>query len=442
MPRDLFKGIAVVIDDELDSEASQIVAITHKIREGGGYVVPLKELPVETADFENFKGASFFIMDWQLHAAVFTDADGAVQAVQIPAGLARMQLEEKLGFLKKLGASRLAPIFIFTAEPIETVTAALEGDDDLHFLKDEPSHIFVMSKEDVIEKGVFEVLHEWAVKTPSVLALKSWEREYEKAKNDLFVDFYSKSVYWPALLWQTFVEDGIPPSDELGHLITRNLFSRMTPFHMDMATFLPDLEAQRLKNPGAYREMLIKVLEGERFVRKEGLHEDSIAPGDVFKYKGKYWLNIRPDCDCITRDGDNTNVELYLLKGEKASPAVLSAINVERGLFHERDAEAIVFSMVDGDSVVFKFKDLYLEKWQEKKERRIGRLLAPFLTRVQQRYSSYLQRPGLPKIPKAAMPDVALNAAIALQAATMPLAEQIPNPGGFRRWLADRVLGR
>lgn len=410
--KDLFKGIAVVIDDELDVAGSQIVQIREGIEAGGGYVVPLTELPQEETDFENFRGASFFIMDWQLHGGAVADEDGEIHSVAIPAGLAKKQLEEKIGFLKKLGIHRLAPVFIFTAEPIEVVTAALEGDEDLHYQKDIPSHIFVMNKGDVIQSGIFAVLHQWVEKTPSALVLKTWEREYERAKNALFVDFYSKSIYWPALLWQTFVDDSIPPSDELGRLITRILFSRMTPFHLDMAAFLPELEQHRLKDQKGYRDMLLKVLEGERFVRKEGLHVDSIAPGDVFKYKGKYWLNIRPDCDCVIREGE-ADIELYLLKGEKAGASVLAEINVERGLFQEKDAESIVFSMVDGESVVFKFKDIYLEKWSEKRAKRIGRLLPPFLTRVQQRYSSYLQRPGLPKIPKAAMPDIALEAAAA-----------------------------
>jgi len=39
-------------------------------------------------------------------------------------------------------------------------------------------------------------------------------------------------------------------------------------------------------------------------------------------------------------------------------------------------------------------------------EHRIGRLLPPYLTRLQQRYSAYLQRPGLSRIPRAALPVI------------------------------------
>lgn len=51
---------------------------------------------------------------------------------------------------------------------------------------------------------------------------------------------------------------------------------------------------------------------------------------------------------------------------------------------------------------MFKFRKLYTKKWQELKGIRVGRLLPPLLTRLQQRYSAYLQRPGLSRLPDAA----------------------------------------
>lgn len=403
-----FKGMAVVIDDELDVEHSNIVKIVSEIRADGGYVVGLDALPGEDADLTNFGGAAFFILDWQLHGAnIAVDEFGG--SARLPAGLEQQYLDAKIQFLKKLRGTRLAPVFIFTSSDLEVVEAALHRYPDL-YPKDRPSHIFVMNKDDVLNKGVFKVLNEWVESVPSLLALKTWEGEYERAKNALFHEFYNNSIYWPALLWQTFVDDGVPASDELGRLISRNLFSRMTPFHMDMSAFLPEVEEQRKKDPEGYRKTLLSVLEGERFVRAEGLHNDSIAPGDVFYHDRKYWLNIRPDCDCVSRDGGE--IDLYLLKGEKVSGRALrDGLDVRRGSFSERDDEAIVFAMLDGHSVSFKFKNIYLKTWTTMKSTRKGRLLSPFLTRIQQRYASYLQRPGLPKIPRSAMPPDLVAAA-------------------------------
>lgn len=396
-----FKGMAVVIDDEFNVEHSTIVSIVGEIRTEGGHVVGLEALPGKDADLRNFDGAAFFILDWQLHGSdLGVDEFGGT--VSLPKALEEQYLAEKIEFLKNLRGTRLAPVFIFTHSDIDEVERALRKHPDL-YPRDRPSHIFVMSKNDVLKKGVFEVLNEWVQSSPSLLALKTWEQEYERAKNAMFHEFYNSSSYWPALLWQTFVDDGIPPSDELGRLISRNLFSRMTPFHMDMTAFLPEVENQRKKDPEGYRKMLLNVLEGERFVRAEGLHSDSIAPGDVFYGEQSYWLNIRPDCDCVQRGTEE--IDLYLLKGEKVGgKALKTGLDVERGAFSERDDEAIVFAMIDGHSVSFKFKKLYQKKWTDIKPTRKGRLLSPFLTRIQQRYASYLQRPGLPKIPRSAMP--------------------------------------
>ena len=61
------------------------------------------------------------------------------------------------------------------------------------------------------------------------------------------------------------------------------------------------------------------MLEGERYLIKEGLHDDSICAGDIFNINDKIYINIRPDCDCIpdrnVTDSVAGDVELYLLRG-------------------------------------------------------------------------------------------------------------------------------
>ena len=68
-----------------------------------------------------------------------------------------------------------------------------------------------------------------------------------------------------------------------------------------------------------------------------------------------------------------------------------------------REEVWVVYAMFDGATFSVKFKDMKIMKVKniEKDARRVGRLLPPFLTRVQQRYAAYLQRPGLPRIPAA-----------------------------------------
>lgn len=390
--RQLFNGIAVVIDDEVEDPNSSITTIIGQIRAAGGHVVTLKDLPDEGADLSQFAGASFFIMDWQL--------ESNLQGVTIGATLEEENNKRKLDFLKRLSHSRLAPVFIFTAQKRYLVKNVLKRDPAL-YVEDRANHIFVEWKNEVITKGVFSVLSEWVQKTPSALVLKAWERDYEQAKNAMFLELYTKTVDWPVMLWKTFKDDGLAASDELGRLITRIIFSRMTPFDLDLEPLLPLLGKDG--NQEAYRKKLLDVLESERFVLALALHANSVAPGDVFKAAGSddYYINIRPDCDCVARNGQP--LELYLLKGgQQSNPAKM--ISLEHGTLQENEAQAAVFCMYQGKTITFGLKDIHLRKWDEIKADRIGRLLPPFLTRLQQRYASYLQRPGLPKIPKEAIP--------------------------------------
>jgi hypothetical protein len=117
-----------------------------------------------------------------------------------------------------------------------------------------------------------------------------------------------------------------------------------------------------------------------------------------------YRINIRPDCDCIPRGGDKLDrLDLYLLKGTEQSFADLE-YDAAFGLIPEHDNEAIVFPVYGTKAISFKFRKLYWEKWRDIKAKRVGRLLPPFLTRLQQRYAAYMQRPGLSRLPTVAFP--------------------------------------
>jgi len=76
--------------------------------------------------------------------------------------------------------------------------------------------------------------------------------------------------------------------------------------------------------------------------------------------------------------------------------------NNKYGEFNEQHNQAIVLS-IQGKTYDFRFKDLELIKWDDLKDKRIGRLLPPYITRIQQRYALYLQRQGLPRTPELAI---------------------------------------
>jgi hypothetical protein len=397
----LFHGIAVVIDDQILDPQSGIGKIQAQIKSEGCHVVGMEDLP-NAVQLSNLRSASFFVVDWNLTATTIGDDLGAGSSL-IPKALQKENVARIVEFLKELKKVKFAPVFIFTDQPVDNVMRHLQKHRELI---DEAgqTHIIVKSKADVHAAGVFKILSDSLQNTPSVYVLKKWEREYERAKNALFMDFYNKSVYWPLLLWKTFEDDHVPPSIELGNLIGRNLLSRMTPFEFDLGAF-QDALALLVNDKDNYRKLLLKVLEGERFLPKDQLHENSVAPGDVFKVKDHYFINLRPDCDCIARDGHEQDaVELYLLEGSKLTQSQVGrSYDATYGVLRETDSLCIIFAMKDGVTISFAFKTLTIGTWGEWKDKRIGRLLPPFLTRLQQRYSDYFQRPGLTRIPEQAL---------------------------------------
>jgi hypothetical protein len=364
----------------------------------------MSKLP-ESASIANLREVAFFVLDWNLYGQSLKVAEGEAP-VAAPAGLKKENARQAIEFLKRLKGVCVAPVFVFTNEDVADVEEQIKKHPELHTAGD-PSHILVKSKGDVKDAGIFEVLSTWMKQAPSVYVLKKWERAYASAKNELFHDFYAKSVHWPLVLWSTYKEDHVPPSAELGNLIGRNLLSRMIPFDFDLTSF--DAAFKALEKDGSKNhDAVIKVLEGERFLPKNRLHGDVLAPGDIFKKGGNFYANIRPDCDCIAREGEvQAEIKAYLLKGSKITNAkIVERLNPKYGNISESDTESVIFGMTAGTTVSFQFGELLVEASGGWMGHRIGRLLPPYLTRLQQRYSAYLQRPGLSRIPKAALPVI------------------------------------
>src|SRR6185312_2539200 len=257
----LFHGVAVIIDDEIDSDP-RIQRIQEQIEATGCFVVALEALPDET-HLANLSGASFFIVDWNLYGTALR-SDSEVAPLPQPKGLRKQQIGEVIDFLKLLRRVRFAPVFIFTNEDIDEVRNHLKKHKDIYD-EDDPSHILIANKAGIADKVIFVELSEWLDRAPSAYALKKWEAQYNRAKNELFMDFSEKSPFWPIILKKTFENDGLDPSVELGNLISRNLLSRMTPFQFDFSLFQPALEAIE-GDAQNYRKILLKVLEGERFL--------------------------------------------------------------------------------------------------------------------------------------------------------------------------------
>lgn len=409
----LMSGIAVVIDDEFGKpekmSKDRIFGIVDNIEDE--WEIPFyrtHEIPPDGFSDGLLRSASFVLLDWKLWRSDSSQ-------------LEKDGIEKNIAFLQKAKAYFI-PVFIFTNEAPSYV--ANELPEDLYDAqKSESSFIFIKSKSELAQKGkLFDSIGEWIERNASVYALKAWEMEFYESKRALFSSMYAKSPDWPRVFWKSYRDDGADPGSSLANLINDNLSGR----------FRTDIFKKHILGAGfssARMEDLRSLIQEASFVGKDYLPDDEIRSGDLFKIpKGKYLINIgldyhlnnlnesddddeekyliniRPDCDCIPRENVETadDVELYCLVGEKLSENKLSE-SYNNGHFQERIWESISFSLYEGKTVQFDLRKLEKIKFSKIKDKRVGRLIHPYITRIKQRYASYMQREGLPRIPKEAI---------------------------------------
>ena len=398
--RDLMSGIAVVIDDAFASgqdgadDPSDGEDLIWKIVDWfeTEWTVPFvkrKSLPKEASWPNLLRAASFVLLDWRLWGK---GGETLRQSV----------IEDIKGFLTS-ARQNLVPVFILTNENPEEVTAELGelSDEVFDAAAAGTNFVFVEQKSRLWSGTSVEVtkLRDWVYGNASVYALKTWHHVLDDAKAELFQAMCRRSVNWPRVFWETYRTDGAEPSASLTMLINDSLTGRMR---------VDAFEEEHLGGQGTdvSAEELRGLIAETSFRDNEVLPPDEVRCGDLYAGEDRqYWLNLRPDCDCIPRgDGDVADVDVYCVKGKRLRPGDERKLFNKNGYFEERVSQSVVFGVVEGKSVLFQFDKLRVCKYAEVRDQRVGRLLHPYVTRVQQRYALYIQRQALPRIPEAAVP--------------------------------------
>ena len=382
--KDLMSGIAVVIDDAYEKDGSadkndKIFELVKSIE--NEWKIPCYttyEIPSDGEVCSNlFRSASFILLDWRLWPI------GAEELGKV--GIARNV--EFLGQAK----GHLVPVFIFTNENKDDVIENISNIYDKDNLG--KNFIFIKNKNELLEE-FSKPIEEWIKVNASIYTLKTWEQAFYKAKGNLFGAMYEKSPDWPKVFWKAYKDDGVDPSSSMTRLINDSLSGRIEVGHFEAKYLISE------GNLGVTGKDIKSIIEETGFIHNDNLPDNEIRTGDLFKQQGKYLLNIRPDCDLISRDG--RVIELYCIRGEKMNPCEIKN-SYEKGHFIERVFESIVFPADQGRAIKFKFNNLHRKEYSEIRNARVGRIIYPHITRIQQRYASYLQRQGLPRIPKEAI---------------------------------------
>ncbi len=432
----LFSGIAVIIDNEIMKEDSIIYKIKMNLLKYDIPVVCFEEVPSKSV-VESLGNASFIILDWN-----YLDEEG-VNVGMLP-GVSTLQEESKheiIEFIRSIMSKLFVPIFVFSGVDIDEVKGSLIEEELYDDQK--PSRIFVKSKADIeSEEELFKNIEDWVKQMPSVYAMKILENNLRDTQNKMFIEWYNYSPQWITIIWNMLKTDSSEVQQEFGEFFMRNLVNRINPFNFEEQFF--DLDGQ------VNYDELAKVMEYERYIKYDDVLPEQAYTGDLFKRDNKYYLNVRAQCD-LSRKSDK--VELYLIEGkelesreiitedirvtsegelkfsdkaykleeintiikqvnedEEEATRILGEINEKfmryrnqiffgQGEILEKKPEAIIACIDNGKIIKFRL-DIKIMKFKNIKKDRIGRILPPYITRVQQKCSQYIIREGTMPLPK------------------------------------------
>lgn len=436
----LFSGIAVIIDNEIEEKETLIYKIKTTIINSNIPVVTYKDIPpVETV--ESLKNASFIILDWNFFDDPFGEVGEELVKLSGATELKNQKQEEIIEFIKLLLDELFVPIFVFSGVDINEVEDALC--EKRVYNKGKTNRIFVKSKTDVeSEEQLFQCIEEWLKKMPSIYAMKEWESVFQTTKNRMFREWHEYAPQWVSVIWQMLAADSSEVQDEFGEFLTRNIVNRIQMFHFEESLFA-------LEGKSEVKE-LKKVIERERYIEYPDNVPEQAYTGDLFRDGDTYYLNIRAQCDLARKDD---RVCLYLIKGKEldANDIVTKDIHfVSEGILRfpnrsytlgniqemckmvkcnqeefekefqelneqfkmyrnqaffnngeilEKKPEVILACVDNGKILKFRI-DLTMKRFKELKDKRIGRVLPPYITRIQQKCSQYIVREGTMPIPR------------------------------------------
>ena len=430
----LFSGIAVIVDNEIDDSSSSIFNIKKLIEGKNIPVVTFKEIPPSNI-IPALSGVAFVILDWDYTDGMINiDED---ERVVIPATLTEANENQLIDFIKNMLSELFVPVFIFTGKPKDMIIDKLKASG--LWMDNISNRIFVKQKDEVYtDEELFSAIVEWTKEMPSVYVLKEWEKVIQKAQTSMFNELYKYSPNWANIIWDMLKDDSINNEQEFGSFVTRSLINRIDGYSFEEDAIKSDVSVNQ--------DELRKVVESERFLYYHDQPEQAYT-GDLFIVEHRYYLNIRAQCSIARRDENgNYNPTLYCIKGKKLRNQDIvsediklttekelvfgaskrfslddmceicndiskledfnrnfskhrNSIFFRRGTILERDDKVIIGCIADKQAILFDM-DIKVFSFDEIKEKRIGRVLPPYITKIQQKVAANMVREGVSPLPK------------------------------------------
>lgn len=388
---ELIRGVGVIIDDQVfsDSSGDEIIDVRKKLEAKHIPLLCYETLPTEK--IPHFGNVSFIILDWNLMAS--GDGTETAQVSSDP-------IFDFLGEVKKITD---APVFIISNQGNASIIAELKA----KMLCSEDSSenwIFVKDKSALRtpEDALVRTIDGWLKKAPSLYVHKKMAKMLREATVKVFHDFTELETRWPSILLSEYSKDGVDGNEALTATMLRNIEARMPKpeYKTSICGRSPAVVGTGLS--------IAKVLAAERFVPVSELQDSQFCTGDLYFKEDLYFLNIRAQCDLLR--GDTDSLQLYCITGKLAefgSPDV--SYSAVMGQFVDKVHFATLAGALVQKVLQFDFRTLSLHSAESLRTYKIGRLLPPFITQIQQRFAFYFHRQGVPRTPECLIPTPVIN---------------------------------
>lgn len=392
----LLTGPVVFIDDQIEQEGgSQASHLLESIKSAGRPVLASPRLPTEEEReqwFEHWGSLSFLVIDWDLSPGSTGGIGGST--------LGAYERAKLFVFLRTLMDEIYCPIFVISAEDTADIERQLQENETLRDANGQLDGRISVFPKDALMDNILESLDHRFGESPALSVLRTWERETEQARNRLFIDFNDLEPDWPVYIWRRASEDGTDPAYELSSVVSANLLSRVNPVAFDSAA----IEDYAGTFTG---DAMRKVSQGRTLIGGQRLSDRMVFPGDVFQLDAdkpdEVWINVSPVCQTVPRpiskgSQELKQVRLHLVQGlRQAMPDSKNTYGKLEALGKGPTGE-VIHTLLDEFPFYFRFEDAEFHLWEEIKSSRIGRLLPPYVTRLQQKHSAYMQSEGLPRV--------------------------------------------
>lgn len=392
--KDLFAGVGVVVDDKVFSSnerEDRIVSIVKELEDSLKFpLVKYADLPDEEI-LSKLNSASFFLLDWEIDPRETALGEDGLN-VHLGSEFKTSQEKRVIEAVHSILKASLIPVFIFSNQDTDSIKKKLT-DAGVDLSK---RQIFIKPKSDFGETGtMLEAIEKWVDDTSGVYVAKCWEQAFCKAKNNFFAEMANNTSHWPKALFCAADEDCVNPGEEISQAISQNIISRMLPIDISQEQIDKDTDKPD-------KEEVLSIMKGQFFL--ENISDASIV-GDFYKKRsGEFYVNIRPTCDCIEGRKNNDGL-IYLLECCRLGEGQVKK-QYSDGHFTETIDCAVVGPLFEKKFYRIKFKKVIVGNHSEWKEKKTGRILPPIINHVAERYSLYIQRQALPRIPSEIIPDV------------------------------------